>query len=98
MKKKPTILNSIKVIVTPWDKGFTCGIINDQNHMTTEEFELCSSIARGMVYKATNDPHGTFLDGMRGFAEDRKQKKKEKVIDFLDHLREKRNKSKIETH
>ena len=32
---------------------------------------------------------------MKGLAEDRKQKKKEKVVDFLDHLREKRNKSKI---
>ena len=34
MKKKPTISNSIKVIVTPWDKGFTCGILDEQNHMT----------------------------------------------------------------
>ena len=92
MKKESSILNSIKVLVTPWDKGFTCGIIDDQNHMTNEEYELCKTICRGMIYKATNDPHGTFMDGMKGLAEDRKQKKKRKVIDFLEHLRTKRNK------
>ena len=92
MKKVPSILNSIKVIVTPWDKGFTCGIINGQNHMTNEEYELCTTICRGMIYRATKDPHGTFLDGMKGFAEDRKMKKKDKVIDFMDHLRAQRNK------
>ena len=95
MKKEPFLLNSIKVIVTPWDKGFTCGIVNDQNHMTNEEYELCTTICRGMIYRATKEPHGTFLDGMKGFAEDRKKKKKDKVIDFMDHLREQRNKSKI---
>ena len=91
MKKEPFLLNSIKVIVTPWDKGFTCGIVNDQNHMTNEEYELCTTICRGMIYKATNDPHGTFMDGMKGLAEDRKQKKKGKVIDFLDYLRAQSN-------
>ena len=92
MKKKSVLLNSIKVIVTPWDKGFTCGIVNDQNHMTNEEYELCTTICRGMIYRATKDPHGTFLDGIKGFAEDRKMKKKDKVIDFMDHLRAQRNK------
>ena len=48
-----------------------------------------------MIHRAMTNPHQTFMDGMKGFAEDRKQKNKEKVIDFLDHLREKRNKSKI---
>ena len=95
MKKEPSILNSIKVLVTPWDKGFTCGILNDRSHMTTEEYELCTTICRGMIHRAMTNPHQTFMDGMKGFAEDRKQKKKKKVVDFLDHLREKRNKSKI---
>ena len=80
MKKEPSILNSIKVLVTPWDKGFTCGIVNDQSHMTTEEYELCTTICRGMIHRAMTNPHQTFMDGMKGFAEDRKQKKKEKVI------------------
>ena len=91
MKKEPSILNSIKVIVTPWDKGFTCGILNDRSHMTTEEYELCTTICRGMIHRAMTNPHQTFMDGMKGFAEDRKAKKKinknDKIIDFLDHLK-----------
>ena len=97
MTKETVLLNSIKVIVTPWNKGFTCGIVNDQNHMNNEEYELCTTICRGMIYRATKDPHKTFLDGIKGFAEDRKNKKKmkknEKIIDFLDHLKVKRRDS-----
>ena len=47
MKKKEKInsINAVKVIVTPWQKGFTCGIIMDsKSAMTTEQYEfiLCS--------------------------------------------------------
>ena len=106
MVKKFDFLNSIKVIVSPWDKGFTCGILLDsRNKMSDEEYELCSTIARGMIKQATTDPHSTFLAGMRGFAEDRKYQKTnggideraklddtENIIDFLKYLQRKRNK------
>ena len=106
MTKKFDFLNSIKVIVTPWEKGFTCGILLDsRNKMSDEQYELCSTIARGMIKQATTDPHSTFLAGMRGFAEDRKyqntngdinEKAKlddtENIIDFLKYLQRKRNK------
>ena len=106
MAKKFDFLNSIKVIVSPWDKGFTCGILLDsRNKMTDEQYELCSTIARGMIKQATTDPHSTFLAGMRGFAEDHKYQKTnggvderaklddtENIIDFLKYLQRKRNK------
>ena len=107
MVKKFDFLNSIKVIVSPWDKGFTCGILLDsRNKMSDEQYELCSTIARGMIKMATSDPHTTFLAGMRGFADDRKYKKTnggdinekaklddtENIIDFLKYLQRKRNK------
>jgi len=107
MVKKFDFLNSIKVLVTPWDKGFTCGILLDsRNKMSDEQYELCSTIARGMIKLATTDPHSTFLAGMRGFADDRKYKKTnggdinekaklddtENIIDFLKYLQRKRNK------
>ena len=42
-----SLINSVKVIITPWQKGFTCGIIMDsKSKMTTEQYELCSTIAR----------------------------------------------------
>ena len=94
MTKKFDFLNSIKVIVSPWDKGFTCGILLDsRNKMTDEQYELCSTIARGMIKYATKDPHNTFLLGVQGYAEDRNEKKNkdDKIIDFLDKLKSKRN-------
>ena len=103
---KATIKDSIKVLITPWEKGFTCGIIMDnQTKMTTEQYELCSTIARGMIKMATTDPHSTFLWGLRGFADDRRNNDKDlsinsiaefddedNVIDFLEFLKQKRDK------
>ena len=103
---KATVKDSIKVLITPWEKGFTCGIIMDhQTKMTTEQYELCSTIARGMIKMATTDPHSTFLWGLRGFADDRRNNDKDlsinsiaefddedNVIDFLDFLKQKRDK------
>ena len=108
MKKddKKLFDNAIKVLVSPWDKGFTCGIIMDsRTKMTTEQYELCSTIARGMIKMATTDPHSTFLWGLRGYAEDKKKNKQDlsassvaefddesNVIDFLEYLKMKRDK------
>ena len=103
--KKFDVLNSIKVLVTPWERGFTCGIIMDSKaKMTTEQYELCSTIARGMIKMATSDPHTTFLYGLRGFADDKKNNKgmpinstaefddEDNVIDFIEYLKKKREK------
>ena len=103
--KKFNVLNSIKVLVTPWEKGFTCGIVMDSKaKMSTEQYELCSTIARGMIKMATSDPHTTFLYGLRGFADDKKNNKSmpinstaefdndDNVIDFIEFLKKKRDK------
>ena len=103
--KKFDMLNSLKVLVTPWEKGFTCGIVMDSKAtMTTEQYELCSTIARGMIKMATSDPHTTFLYGLRGFADDKKNNKgmpinstaefddEDNVIDFIEYLKKKRDK------
>jgi len=86
-KDKISLLNSIKVLVSPWQKGFTCGIVMDsRSKMSTEEYELCSTIARGMIKMATSDPHSTFLWGLRGFAMTRKAMKKILVLILLQNL------------
>ena len=103
--KKFDMLNSLKVLVTPWEKGFTCGIVMDSKaKMTTEQYELCSTISRGMIKMATSDPHTTFLYGLRGFADDKKNNKgmpinstaefddEDNVIDFIEYLKKKRDK------
>ena len=105
-KDKLDLLKAIKVLVTPWKLGFTCGISMDTRaKMSTEEYELCSTIARGMIKMATTDPHSTFLWGLRGFADDKKKNEKDltissvaefddesNVIDFLEYLKMKRDK------
>ena len=104
-KNNLNLINSVKVIVSPWQKGFTCGIIMDsKSKMTTEQYELCSTIARGMIKMATTDPHSTFLWGLRGFADDKKKSDNltissvaefddaSNVIDFLEYLKMKRDK------
>ena len=105
-KAKINYINSVKVIVSPWQKGFQCSIMMDsKSKMTTEEYELCSTVARGMIKMATSDPHSTFLWGLRGFAEDKKKNTKDltvssiaefddesNVIDFLEYLKMKRDK------
>ena len=105
-KAKINYINSVKVIVSPWQKGFQCTIMMDsKSKMTTEEYELCSTIARGMIKMATTDPHSTFLWGLRGYAEDKKKNTKDlslssvaefddesNVIDFLEYLKMKRDK------
>ena len=107
-KKKGMLnyINSVKVIVQPWQKGFNCSIVMDsKSKMTTEEYELCSTIARGMIKMATTDPHSTFLWGLRGFADDKKNNKgdltissvaefddADNVVDFLEYLKQKRDK------
>ena len=103
--KKFDMLNSLKVLVTPWEKGFTCGIVMDSKaKMSTEQYELCITIARGMIKMATSDPHTTFLYGLRGFADDKKNNKgmpinstaefddEDNVIDFIEYLKKKRDK------
>ena len=105
-KAKINYINSVKVIVSPWQKGFQCSIMMDsKSKMTTEEYELCSTVARGMIRMATTDPHSTFLWGLRGYAEDKKKNTKDlslssvaefddesNVIDFLEYLKMKRDK------
>ena len=105
-KSKMDITNTIKVLISPWQKGFTCGIVMDsKSKMSTEQYELCSTIARGMIKMATTDPHSTFLWGLRGFAEDKNKSGKDmtissvaefddesNVIDFLEFLKKKRDK------
>ena len=105
-KKSIDVNNSIKVLVTPWEKGFTCGIVMDSKaEMSTEEYEVCSTIARGMIKMATADPQTTFMYGLRGFADDKKSSTKslainsvaefdseDNVIDFIEYLKHKRDK------
>ena len=90
---------TIKILVCPSNNWFSCAIdIENSKNLNPEEYELVSTIARGLVFQATTDPHSTFLMGVKGFKNDKdkkrdlKKKKKEQnnVIDFIDYLKNKR--------
>jgi len=52
-----------------------CGVIvSSSTKMTTEQYEMCSTVARGMIKLATEEPHKVFTQGLKGFVEDRKNK------------------------
>ena len=105
--KKEDFNNAIKVLITPWERGFTCGIVMESKaKMTTEQYELCSTIARGMIKAATQYPQTIFVYGLKGFADDKRDPNKENltinsvaefdeednVIDFIEYLKQKREK------
>ena len=83
-----------------WSSETQENLKKDCKNMNSEEYELVSTIARGLVFQATTNPHSTFLMGVKGFKNDKdkkrdlkkKETKKEQnnVIDFIDYLKNKR--------
>ena len=103
LKKKVDEQKAMKIFITPADNGFNVAIdAENSKNMNSEEHKLVSTIARGLVFQATTDPHSTFLMGLKGFKNDKakkrdlkkKEPKKEQnnVIDFIDYLKKLRDK------
>ena len=101
LKKKVDAQKAMKIFITPADNGFNVAIdIENSKNLNPEEYELVSTIARGLVFQATTDPHTTFLMGVKGFKNDKEKKKDIKketkkkqnnVIDFIDYIKNLRN-------
>ena len=97
LKKKVEAHKAMKIFITPADNGFNVAIdAENSKNMSSEEYELVSTIARGLVFQATTDPHSTFLMGLKGFKNDKEKKidkkkeakkKQNNVIDFLDYIK-----------
>lgn len=72
--KKSDVEGATKIVIMPWENGFTCGIIFGENaEYGYEEDDMISIIARGMIKQAVSDPHTTYLMGLKGFADDKKK-------------------------
>ena len=106
-KNNSESFNSITILVTPWEKGFKCGIIttDDMFEMTDEQYELCTTIAKGMCYAAIQNPDKIFKLGIKASLEQKKHEKepkkheknkKDNVIDFLSYLKKKRDEEQFE--
>ena len=61
------IFQSVSVIITPHDKGFTCGIIDPKS---PHDIDVCSIIAKGLVRFVTTNADLIYEEGMKGFQDD----------------------------
>ena len=61
------IFTSVSVIITPHEKGFTCGIIDPKS---PADRDVCSYIAKGIVRFVTTNADLIYEEGMKGFQDD----------------------------
>ena len=100
-KNNSKFLNSITILVSPWEKGFSCSIItcDSTSRKTSKQHELCSTIAKGMCYAANQNPDKIFklglqASGLKKTKNNLPKKNNSNVIDFLQYLRIKRGEEK----
>ena len=98
-KNNSKFLNSITILISPWEKGFSCSIITQDSTSgkTSKQHELCSTIAKGMCYAANQNPDKIFKLRIKASVEQKKHQKnkKDNVIDFLSYLKKKETKSNL---
>ena len=85
---------SIHILVSPWEKGFSCAVLSDGTTfgMSPKEYELCSTIAKGMCYTANLNPDKIFklglkASGLKKTKNNLPKKNNSNVIDFLQYLK-----------
>jgi hypothetical protein len=61
------LFSSVSVVITPHEKGFTCGIVDAK---PPSQRDICSYIAKGLVRFVTTNPDVIYEEGMQGFYED----------------------------
>ena len=100
-KNNSKFSNSITILISPWEKGFSCGVLSDGTTfgMSPKEYELCSTIAKGMCYAANLNPDKIFklglkASGLKKTKNNLLKKNNSNVIDFLQYLRIKRGEEK----
>mgnify|MGYP003134229165 CR=1 FL=1 len=64
---------SVSVVISPHDKGFTCGVIDPKG---PHERDICSYIAKGLVRFVRLNPDLIYEEGMQAFYEDDAEKNK----------------------
>ena len=85
--KKGIFSRSIHLMVTPVNKGFSCSVVGDnKENMTEDEYDLCNTIARGMIKLSNDNPNKVYSEGIEALSEDHKNKDSN-IVDFLEFLK-----------
>ena len=87
-KDKMMLINSIKVLVSPWEKGFTCGIIMDSKSKmaTTDPHSTFLWGLRGFADDKKKETRDLTISAVSEFDDE------SNVVDFLEFLKQKRDK------
>ena len=64
MVDKVDFTKGIKIIISPTEKGFACGVINEKLDLSSEGMYLCHIIAHGMLRFSIDHPQDAFDLGM----------------------------------
>ena len=76
-KNNSKIHNSIIILVSSWEKGFTCSMLSSDTKfdMNSKDYELCNTIAKGMCYAANQNPDKIFKLGLKALRFENKKTK-----------------------
>ena len=64
MDKKVDFSKGIKIIISPAEGGYACGIINEKIDMSDDSVYLCHIVAQGMIKFAMEHPQDAFDLGL----------------------------------
>ena len=84
MADKVDFTKGIKIIISPTEKGFACGVINEKLDLSSEGMYLCHIIAHGMLRFSIDHPQDAFDLGMEQL-QSKPHKNNGKDPRFLDY-------------
>ena len=84
MVDKVDFTKGIKIIISPTEKGFACGVINEKLDLSSEGMYLCHIIAHGMLRFSIDHPQDAFDLGMEQL-QSKPHKNNRKDPRFLDY-------------
>ena len=84
MVDKVDFTKGIKIIISPTEKGFACGVINEKLDLSSEGMYLCHIIAHGMLRFSIDHPQDAFDLGMEQL-QSKPHKNNGKDPRFLDY-------------
>ena len=84
MVDKVDFTKGVKIIISPTEKGFACGVINEKLDLSSEGMYLCHIIAHGMLRFSIDHPQDAFDLGMEQL-QSKPHKNNGKDPRFLDY-------------
>tara|TARA_R100000951_G_C2512416_1_gene140847 strand:+ start:141 stop:440 length:300 start_codon:yes stop_codon:yes gene_type:complete len=91
--EKVNFNKGVKIIISPTETGYACGLINEKVDMQDEGVYLCHIIAQGMIKFAMSQPQEAFNFGVEQVSESKvngelkRFEEYDNVVDIADLLK-----------